>query len=256
MLLFSPLVLLLAGCGSVDPSGTWMFTRSLTLATGAECTEPSVSHNFSGAYTPEAAADEDAWTEESTETFSGDVFFGSVERTATGAVLVVDTLAFPGVEGEEGAWTFSWSREDQGEDASLHTTGYAWSYSYQSTVTTRVSGTFGDGTFSGTWEEESATVDSWVESDDWADEVAETIGGTGNIPSGDYLVKTDELGAETAATNTQLVFDCASESCTLSVAEACLYSYPLEAVRTEHDGADGRWVQEAGQGAGGVEEEE
>ena len=227
-----------------------MFTRAVTLPTGEECADPSISHNFSGAYTPEAVADDDAWAEESTEVGSGDVFFGSIETTSTGAVLVIGSLAYPGVAGEEDAWTFSWSTTDEGEDASLHTTGYAYSHTYQSVVTTRVAGTFADGAFSGSWESESSTVDGWVESDDWAEEVATTIGGTGNIPSGTYLLRTDELGVEAAATTTQLEFDCASASCTLSVSQACLYSYGLEAVRTDHDEADGRWVQGAGQAAG------
>ncbi len=240
-------VLLLTGCAGVD--GTWMFTRSLTIATGEECTS-SVTHDFVGAYPPPTLADDSAWTESDTSEVSSDVFFGRVDQEGKVAVLIVGESAYPGQKQEDGSWVFSWDHTSAGRQNDTHESGYQFVYSYEATTTTRVSGTFGGDGFTGTWEDTSQSLLSWTESDTWSEDVAVSIGSTGQIPSSSYLLKLDLDGNEVAATNDYVTPDCDVSGCLLTVSAACGYSYDMTGQRTGFAGSDADWTSDAGQAAG------
>jgi hypothetical protein len=242
-------MLLFTFLACAPPMGTWMFTKEVTLPTGSECLD-DVLHNFVGAYTPIEAGDDPAWTESTTGEVSAEVLFGRIEETDGGAVLVLGTEALPGRMGDDGTWLFYWTNSTSGADSLDHVTGYTFDHSYEGTDTVRVQGKFEADTFVGTWETESSALETWAESDTWADEAAAIVGGTGSIPSSTYLLRIDEAGAEAAASNTQAAYDCGEAGCTLTVSASCAYRYTLEGVATGFEPDDARWVQDAGQAAG------
>lgn len=244
-LLVLPLVV--AGCGNVD--GTWMFTRAVTVATGDECTS-GVTHDFVGAYQPPDATDDSSWSGTDTAEVSSDVFFGRIDREGRSAVLIVGASAYPGVKQSDGSWVFSWSHTMTGQESDEHATGYKYSYAYETTNTTRVSGTFTGDTFTGTWEDASESSQSWTESDTWSDEVVATIGTAGRVPASSYLLKLDSEGNEVAASNDYVAADCDVSGCLLTVTEACGYAYDMTGTNTGFSEADAPWTSDAGQGAG------
>ena len=230
--------------------GTWMFTKEVTTATGDECLD-DVIHNFVGAYEPIVAGDDPSWTEGDTGELSPEVFFGRVERTADGAVMIVGTDALPGEVQADGSWLFYWTNVSSGRDSLSHVTGYSFDHTYETATTLRVQGDLAGGTFTGAWEEETSAIDAWSESDTWADEAAAQVGGTGAIPSANYLLRIDTgTGAEESATNTQAEYDCGSAGCTLTVSSSCAYRYALTGQSTGFSADDSRWVEDAGQPAG------
>lgn len=242
------LLLSLIACGS-PVAGTWMFTLDYTEPLGDECAT-TVTHNYLSAYTPAAAAEDLSWSATSTSDLSSQVFFGRIEDTESGAVLVIGTEAYPGVGGKSGAWDFSWTQSTAGEDHYTHVTGYSFVNTYEDASTTRISGTVKGGTFDGTFETEPSAIDAYTESDTWSDEAAAYVGTGGLTPAGTYLLKLDSTGVEVAASNAQTAYDCSSESCTLTVQVGCSYSYDLHGELTDFVPDDSRWVEDAGQAAG------
>jgi hypothetical protein len=241
------LLTLLLACAPT--SGTWMFTKDVTPATGDECTD-DVIHNFVGAYEPIEAGDDPSWTETETGALSAEVFFARIEGAGDGAVLIVGTEALPGALQDDGSWLFYWTSATDGADSLDHLTGYTYDHSFATSSTLRVQGTFTGGSFEGTYDSETQSTDSWAESDTWADEAAAIVGGTGAVPASDYLLRIDTAGVEGAASNTQAEYDCGVAGCTLTVSQSCAYRYPLSGVRTDFTPADSRWVEDAGQAAG------
>ncbi len=246
-LLLLPLLMVLPGCDGAD--GTWMFTRNLTVAVGDECTS-GVTHDFVGAYEPTAAPADTSWTEADTAEVSSDVFFGRVDQEGKNAVLIVGSAAYPGAKQDDGSWVFSWDHTASGRESDTHASGYNYIYTYDTTNTSRVSGTFGHDGFTGTWEDSSQSVSSWTETDTWSDEVAATVGTTGRVPASSYLLKLDTTGVEVAATNDYQTQDCDVTGCLLTVTTACAYTYDMTGQQTGFTPDDAQWTEDAGQGAG------
>jgi hypothetical protein len=242
------LLLLLTGCGT-PLYGTWMFTTHMTLPTGDECTR-SLSHNFIGAYEPVTADTDTGWVETDTGEESAEVSFGRIEKTATGAVMVLGTASLPGTQQDDGSWLFYWTNSTSGNLTDTHVSGYVFSHNYDSSSTLRISGTLEKGTFTGVYETEQANVDTWDEYDVWSEEAAVYVGEHGEIPSGDYLNRIDSTGTEVAATNGRQDYDCGASGCTLTVSATCAYRYDFDGVATDFSPDDARWVQDAGQVAG------
>ena len=242
------LLLALIGCGG-GLAGTWLFTLAYTEPTGEECVTTPTS-NYTGAYPPPVAAEDTAWTQSQSLEYSSQLYFGRIEETETGAALVFGTTVLPGTKGEGDEWTFGWSKATTGETRYSHVTGYTFVRSYEQDAQVTLSGTFTKGTFTGSYDTESASTDGYSESDYWSDEAAAYVGTTGLTPVGSYLLKLDGTGVEVAATNTQAEYECSSDTCTLTVQSGCAYSYDLSAVATEFAPDDARWVQDAGQAAG------
>lgn len=248
ILLLLPSLMVLSACGgSVD--GTWMFTRALTVPSGDECTS-GVTHDFVGAYEPATIADDSAWTETDTAEVSSDVFFGRVDQEGKSATLIVGESAYPGEKQDGGSWLFTWDHTSAGRENDSHESGYNYIYTYDSTETVRVSGTFGNDGFVGTWEDSSQSVQSWTESDTWSEEVAAVISATGRVPAFTYLLKLDTTGTEVPASNDYLAQDCDVTGCLLTVTNACGYTYEMTGEKTGFTPDDAQWTEDAGQGAG------
>lgn len=241
------LVLLLACSGG--PFGTWRFTLQYTDPTGDECAT-TVTHNFISAYTPPPASDDPSFSETHSATYSPQVFFGRVERTATGSAMVVNGTVLEGVDKGGGAWDFTWTRSAEGQDAYTHVTGYGYSDDYTDTDTVLIGGTFAKGVFTGSFNNETVSSDAYTESDTWSDEAAAYIGTTGLTPASTYLLKLDESGNEVPVTNTQSAYDCSSAVCSLSVQDNCAWRYELTAEQTDFSPDDATWVEDAAQPAG------
>jgi len=242
------LLAFLVGCGS-PVSGTWMFRVAVTAPVGDECVA-SVTHNLVGAYEPVASPEDLAWTTESESAQSEQVFFGRVEEGEEGAVLIVGNASLPGTTDGKGHWSFAWTGSETARTTNQHATGYQFIQSVENALTTTLTGTLDGDTMNGGWEEASQTVASWAESDTWSDDAAAYVGATGAIPTGNYLLRLDGTGVEVPATNTQSSYDCGDGSCSLTVNEACSYSYDLTGSRTGFDAADANWTEDAGQPAG------
>lgn len=227
-----------------------MFQRTIPMTTGDECAT-TISHNFTGASEPAEAAEDEAWTSESTNETSNQVFFGRVEGSDDGgAVLIVGTSSYVGVQGEGGNWTFSWAHTSSGETNDTHASGYQFDWQYDDAVTTTIAGVFTADGFVGTWEDDSESTDKYTESDTWSDEAAAYVGTTGLTPASTYLVVTDAYGVQTAASNTYQAYDCDAAGCALTVQTACAYRYDLTATGTDFEPDDEGWVSDAGQTAG------
>jgi hypothetical protein len=244
------MILLSLACAGNDIAGTWMFTRTLTPATGDECVTGDVSHNFAGAYTPTPPDVSTDWTTDDQVTYSPEVFFGRIEADQNGMLLLLGSSVLVGTEKSKNDWEFSWTKEtnDYGEES--HVSGYLYTHSSDSTSTLKVSGTFGKDGFSGSHETDTTSTQRWTESDSWSEDVAATVGTTGQIPVSSVLVRVDGSGNEVPVTNDYQSFDCDDSDCTLSEVASCVYRYDLTAVPTDFSPDDANWVQDAGEAAG------
>lgn len=244
------ILLTLLACGG--DAGTWMFTLEYTQPVGDECVV-TPTHNYLAAYTPPPAAEDLSWSQTTTEEYSSQVFFGRVEDTDTGPVLIVGDTVFVDASGGQGeGWAFAWTNSTTGQEAYTHVTGYVFSHDYEDATTRRISGSVKGGSFTGSWDVETTSIDAWVESDTWSDEAAAYVGTGGLTPVGQYLLKLDGTGVEVQASNTQGAYDCSSGNCTLTVQEGCGYSYTLTGVRTDLSPDDASWADDAGQPAGAL----
>ncbi len=240
---------LLIGCATT-PWGTWAFTLAVTPATGEECTT-EVSHNLTGAHTPVVATTTDeSWSQTSSTSTSPTLFFGRVEESGQGAMLIVGASAYPGSHADDGTWTFAWTGSEDGDDESVHATGYDYLHHWENADTRRVKGTFNTDTFTGTYSDESTAREKWDESDTWSEEAAAYVGEHGEAPVGTYLVLTDGSGVDYAASNSRDIYDCDSASCALTVESNCGYSYDITGQLTDFAGEDAQWTEDAGQPAG------
>jgi hypothetical protein len=226
-----------------------MFTLDYTQDVGDECAT-SVNHNFLGAYPPPPPVPDVNFETTQDVEVSPQVFFGRIEDTDAGPVLVSGATVLPGVDMGKGAWEFAWTHFQSGTDGYQHITGYQYSDDYENSTTVRIGGSFRKGSFSGTYDYETVANDAYSESDTWTKEAAAYIGSSGLIPASTYLLKLNGKGVEVAAVNDQSPVDCSASPCTLSVQDGCAWRYTLTGVETDFLPDDARWVQDAGQAAG------
>lgn len=250
------MLLLLSACATA-PSGVWMFRMAVEPVADDACAV-SVSHNLEDAETPEEVDDESDWEESDDAAWSEQVFFGLIEQSGEGAVLIFGDSAWPGT-GDKESWTFAWSTEAWDESKVTHASGYQYEHSRDEAVLSELVGSFDGATMTGEWHEQSEVYDSWLESDVWSEEAAEVVGENGEMPIGTYLVteewvETKEGGEEktVAASNTRELEECGSSTCTLSVTDACSWQFQLTGELTGLDAADFDSVSGAGQASGGA----
>jgi hypothetical protein len=166
---------LLLGCATT-PWGTWAFTVAITEPVGDECTT-TLTHNLTGAHEPAVAAPADpSWSQSSSEEVSPSLFFGRVEESGQGAILIVGASAYPGVHNDDGSWTFSWTASDAGTEENVHATGYDYVHHYEQDSAVRLRGTFNTDTFTGTYTTETSDTQKWDESDTWSAEASVYVG--------------------------------------------------------------------------------
>lgn len=238
---------LLPACAPID--GTYLFTLATTAPVGDECSS-GVTHDFIGAYEPPEAPADTTWTRTTDTDYSPELFFARIEQDGDTAVMIVGSEVLPGGRSDDGGWSFSWTRATDTYDNEVHSAGYAYTYTNESSSTTRITGTFGPDGFVGLWDAETMSTQSWTETDTWSEEAAATIGTAGRIPASSYLLRLDSTGAEVAASNDYLVQDCDVTGCLMTVTEACGYSYDLSGQPTGFTSDDATWTEDAGQSAG------
>lgn len=180
---------------------------------------------------------------------SPSLFFGRIEASGDGYVLIVGNTVYPGTETPKG-WSFSWTTSSVHDDDHLHATGYDFLVHTDDEITTTIAGSFKKGAFSGTWAQSTLTLDTWTELDTWSEEAATTVGTSGQTPVSSYLVKVDEYGAEVPVTNVYDGFDCTEATCNLTVQSSCQASYAVTGELTDFSSDDNRWVEDATQPAG------
>lgn len=240
---------LLVGCATT-PWGTWAFTLEMTEPVGDECVS-TPTHNFTGAHEPTPTTTTDPnWTQSADVEVSPVLFFGRLEESGQGAMLIVGAEALPGIHNDDGSWSFAWAGSEAGTEENVHATGYDFVHHYESTATLRIKGTFNTDTFTGAYANETTATEKWNESDTWSEEAAVYVGEHGEAPVGEHLVLTDSAGVEYAASNSRTIYDCDSAECTFALESTCGYSYDLTGQLTTFAGEDAQWVEDAGQPAG------
>lgn len=239
---------LLLACGS-SIEGTWMFEVAVTLPVGDECAS-SATHNFVGAYQPPEAVDDLSWTSDQSGMVSKEVLFGRIEDGGDAPVLIVGSSVLTGTDKGKGGYSFAWTHSETTRTENQHATGYTFVQNVEDSATTTVEGNISKGAFDGTWTEETASTAQWTESDTWSDEAAAYVGTTGAIPSGTYLLRLDNTGAEVPATNAQSAYDCGEAGCSLTVQQGCAYRYDVHGTRTAFEPADANWTEDAGEAPG------
>ncbi len=242
------MLLLLLACA--DPiAGTWLFTLSVTPDPEA-CADAEVSHNYTGAYVPGGAVEDELWTESVSDTVTDGLFFGRIEASGESYVLILGDAVYPGA-GDADRWSFSWVNAVSHEEILEHASGYRFLVRSATETTTTVAGTFEDSSFNGTMEQGSLVSDTWEESDTWSEEARLAVGDNGETPVGGVLVRTDASGNEEPANNAAEAFDCGDATCLLTVSNSCGVSGDLSGKATEFGPEDEGWVSDASQAAGG-----
>jgi hypothetical protein len=240
---------LLAGCAAVD--GVWLFSLHVDPNIAEECVN-SVSHNFDGASQPQddSVLDDDPWSSTAERTLSDQTFFGLITGTDTGAVLVVGGETYTGTLLDGGAWSFAWTHSQLDESTDQHASGYGWTVYASVSESVAFDLVFAGDVAVGEVLSTGSVEANYSESDAWSQDVADSIGTTGRIPAGSYLVKDDGAGGTYAASNDWSLADCSNTPCTLSLTTSCSLSVGLDAERTDLDPAAFEAVDGAGQDAG------
>lgn len=226
----------LAGCSSV--SGVWMIVIPYQ-EDATTCTE-SLTENFVDGYQPEGGTTTTSdWTFTEDYVGSDALMFAQIETTVGGeAVLVIGAEAWPGVK-DQGSWVFTWSDGYQDNQHTEHTSGYHFeqntSYVETSSISLSIEGLGGD-SGTGLFAQDSEAVEAYIESDAWEDEVRNTIGSSGQIPSDQWLVYEDG-GDEFPQDNVYDEADCTAD-CQLTITTTCTGSTTFTAVRTDYKQED------------------
>ena len=144
-------------------------------------------------------------------------------------LLIMEGLVYPGVEGDDGTWTFTWENFDNIETRQDHESGYLFETIFQ-----------GSGSTTFTWSVDkktnvaSGTIDAgfiWKESDTF--DVSE-VGLYPQIPSWNYLI--DDAGYPVQ--NAPSASDCTSAPCTVQYSESQILALTFTAVETEYRDED------------------
>lgn len=223
---------LLAACS--NPAGIWLVQMAYDETAGVEC-EEDFSENFTDGYVPgdDTEPVDSEWTYEQSTTGSDTLGFAQIETTAAGqGVFIMGGDVLPGTL-EKGVWTFSWTEDTGSEDSEEHEEGYRFTTFDATSSEIKVTLTF-DGMDIATGEIKASMVDEegWSESDEWGDEVAGYIGGTGQIPSSSYLVY-DDGGDEYTQYNAMEDDDCDGDECSIRITTTCSGKNTFTATRTD-----------------------
>ena len=224
---------LLAGCSQNKHESVWIITAS---PADDPITLTVVTHNFTDASVPDTFDPAD-WVV-TDETLTSDAIFTAqfVELDGDethGALLIIGASVYPGVEGEDGGWSFTWADFDNSEDNESHTSGYSFGTRSDGTVTTTITWLEDEKTkiASGTVSQSSDNTTIWTETDNF-DPVATGI--YPQIPAGSYLV--DDLGYPVQ--NAPAADDCTTDPCTLQVSDTMSIDFAFTAVQTEYGDED------------------
>jgi hypothetical protein len=213
------LLALLPILGCAPEMGIWLL--EIEAASPIEC-EETLAHNFIDVVPPATETEDPNWTEEDNGTESPELVFVQVEKGGGNlCVMLWGNKTLPGTcDGSN--WQFEWSLEDVGDSSRVHALGYTYSHEYDYLSKTKLSLETSGESASGNLNNSTATSDSFVESDMWAQAVGVQ---KGRMPVGRYLNtrSTDEEGNPTVSptSNSRPNGECAASECTLDATEAC-----------------------------------
>jgi hypothetical protein len=224
---------LVAGCADNPREQVWFITAQPASAPDLNT---GVTHNFINASEPDVLDSADWIVTEDVET-SDSIFtaqFVELDGDETyGALLIVDGAVFPGIEDDDGGWTFSWEAFDNTENNEAHEAGYTFSTRFDGTASTTITWSVDKKSkiASGSIEFASEDTTIWTESD-----VFDTvlIGVYPQIPVWNYLV--DPMGYPVQ--NAPGASDCATNPCLLQVSVTMSQSMTFTAVQTEYSDED------------------
>ncbi len=247
--LFS-LALMLSGC--TDMTGIWLF--EIPYQDDATTCTTQIDENFVQGAVPETGSTGvGPWNYTYAYEGSGSVAFGQIETYGDdSAVLIIGSTVYTGSK-EQGNWVFSWVDESTESNQNEYAENGRVTYGYlqRDTRVSDISYTFvleGRSQAKVSVDADETVTQEWFESDTWSEDVARTIGTTGEMPSSNYLVGSDGLGQG----NDSEARDCDESRqglCYLAVETACAAEGEFVAYRTDFEDEDHyRSIQDAGNG--------
>lgn len=240
----------LSGCIFASPRGIWLLTFTFDDNTTSEC-ETTITENFTDGYVPGAdSPTQSDWTYTETVDPPDALGFAQIETTAAGqGVLVFGGAAYPGTK-EKDQWVFEWADQSTDKATAEHSTGYELTETVSSNSSLTLTMTQSGPNASGVLQSKDTSTDAWTESDDWEDEVADTIGTIGQIPSADWLVYMDDNDNERPQENAYDEDECDGSTCELTVKDTCTLAIDFTAIKTDfHEEAAYAHLVGAGQGS-------
>jgi hypothetical protein len=213
--------------GCAPEMGIWLL--EIDAPGPIEC-EETLTHNFIDVVPPTTETEDPNWTEEDNAEESPELAFVQVEKGGGNlCVMLWGNRTLPGTcDGSN--WQFDWSLTDTGNSSRVHALGYTYSHDYDYESKTKLSLEISGDSATGSLNNSTATNDSFVESDMWAQAVGVQ---KGRMPVGRYLNTrtTDAEGNATVSptSNSRPNSECAASECTLDAAETC--SAPKRTVR-------------------------
>jgi hypothetical protein len=236
------------GCASTD--GVWLIEVAAPQNV-QECDAEATDWNIIGANPP--AESSSSWVTEEDQKLSNSLFFAQIVNKGSNAVLLINDVAYPSVEGSKGkTWTFQW----EGQTQDIYDAAHQFGYNCKTDVTTTSTVTY-DITLDGKYLTGSVTskadyVAKYEESDIWVDEAngAEQCA----IPWGQFLEILMQQGPNTnfvPAANDQEDPNCSGDPCTMKVEQHCNESMDLVGTLTGLNGDEAYDnVDDAGQSFG------
>ncbi|GEM_PF-2156004 len=234
------------GCSSEElTEEIWAFYLKAQIT---ETDSENLSHNFDGAYQPSDASD---WTSSADPEESQSIEYAEMVALGNGeSLLVLRNRTYLGATTEQ-TTTWSWDRYSEGNSYESHEQGYAFTQDWNDHTLNQINLTQGDvdGVLTGDWTVTVTTDDVFQEDDTW--DTALTGQTQSQLPAATYLVEEDDLGNETAVSNSSVDTDCTSSPCTLTVSTTLVLTRDVKAVLTDYTADDlDRNLEAAGQQAG------
>ena len=219
-----------------DPSGVWAVLYP--EAKGSPACSNTVSHNFLAGQIAEddVAAEETGWSSSTDVTGAQHLAFWQILDGEGQMVLSDGERAWLGAQNDDKTWTFAWTTVETTTSTDSHEWGYVYEESVKETEEACITIAFDGEVFTGTVSADIATEGTWTESDAWTQEIAE-VGTSGQMPSDNYLVYSDELGELRALSNLRDRADCPNGECELGIDAFCTSSYAVSGFQVSADEA-------------------
>lgn len=226
-LLLAPLFA--TGCGK-GISGVWLFYIKFAGDDATTC-EETITHNFTGAEEPE----EEEIGDNNTATRSDTLIFADIQEGFDGnAVMVIENEVYPGIENDDGSWSFSWTGSQAATQNQTAET-YEFTSDVQNSTTSLFKVTFDKAALTGSLSTTELQVASYTETDfiDPAPPIES------QIPAAMFLqVPIEDTDRFRPAANTFDVEDCDSDPCELAVDSTCTTTQAVSATLTGYEGAE------------------
>jgi len=223
---------LLTGCSQNNKEQVWFITAE---ASDDPVVDVLVTHNFTSGVmmdgfdtdwvvTDEVSTSDSLFVAQFVE-LDGDEEFG--------ALLIIDGVAYPGVEDDDGGWEFTWEAFDNSQDNEVHDAGYFFNTLFDGSSETTISWSVDKKTkiASGSIEMSSNETTIWTESDNFDQAI---VGIYPQIPIFNYLI--DEYGYPIE--NAPGADDCTTDPCTLQSVETLSLEFDFTAVQTDYADED------------------